>query len=233
MKKSILIISLAICFACNNTSQNKYSDNKNDNVTADSIKISEQKNIFALSEEEKKILENESKIGGMIIFSIKPNVLDVASDGMLTYKIFGNDNNVSSLQNKYKFFRLNKEIINPDFSNEPVTVYKLSYKKSFLQICYNAYQGIDMQDTVFSYDIVSGHICDKEIITANNIYVSMKKEDFFNKIFNNSSKYNFGEIDTLINSNELGEIKQYYIFAADTLKEIILKSDYDWIPLDL
>jgi hypothetical protein len=233
MKKYILILSLAICFACNNTSQNRNSNNTNKNLTPDNLKISEQKNIISLSEEEKKILENESKIGRMIIFSIKSNILDIVSDGMLTYKIFGNDNNVSLLLNKYKIFHLDKEIISTDFRDEPAIIYKLFYKKSFLKIYYNGYKETDMQDTVFSYDIVSGHICNKEIIMTDNIYIGMQKEVFFNKIFNNSSKYNFSEIDTLINSNEMGEINQYYVFEADTLKEIILKSDYDWIPFDL
>jgi len=230
-KYIIVCIFFVLLFACiNNTKNNNISSNdqkidkdlideiiENKNVN---LKIEDLKDVHFLTKDEINELEKESKIGNMIIFKIGMT-MSIASDGELTYYLLGYNLSDYSIQYRFKqIFSLNHQEIKDDDFSESKKISKFVFNQSFLKICNQT-------------DIVSGRIKDKEVFMPLNIYIGISKKNFFEKIFNNSNQYDFSIVDTFSNGNEIGDIIQDFIFKNDTLKEVVIKSDYDWISFDL
>jgi hypothetical protein len=132
------------------------------------------------------------------------------------------DISVSYLQNlNNNIFDVEYQIFNLD--EFQLSLQKLLYKDSFIKLRFDSIERL-------SY-VISAKIKDKDIHLLNDMQIGMLKQDFFEKLFN-AEYSNFEKMDTINNADERGEIDQYYIFEADTLKEIIIKSNGD-IPLDL
>lgn len=142
----------------------------------------------------------------------------------MTYSLLGeeDDISVSYLQNlNNNIFDVEYQIFNLD--EFQLSLQKLLYKDSFIKLRFDSIERL-------SY-VISAKIKDKDIHLLNDMQIGMLKQDFFEKLFN-AEYSNFEKMDTINNADERGEIDQYYIFEADTLKEIIIKSNGD-IPLDL
>jgi hypothetical protein len=185
----------------------------------------EVKDFAEITESELQTLIGSSKIGRVLVFR-RDSVLEISSDRTLTYALLGKNNSVKNLQEHFgNIFNVeHQEIVNEMFE-ELQKVSKLTYKESFVKTYINPEIGKN--------NIVSGKIENAEIILAEGIHVGISKDDFFGKLFKDASSYDFSIVDTFYNGDEAGEIHQYFIFSADTLKQVILKSEYDWIPFDL
>lgn len=184
------------------------------------------KDYSKLTDEDFKALIESSNIGYMQVFQKNP--LDVNTDGEFTYLLFGSvPNTVFGLQHRYcNMFTIEKQEITIKEMNDTVMIVnKLKYKNSFLKVYFNGATNTN--------DIVSGKIENMEIGMALGIHIGIPKKDFFNKIFAKGSNVDFHALDTFRNMNGNGEIKQEFVFKADTLNKVILTSDYDWIPFDL
>lgn len=184
----------------------------------------EVKDFLEITEQELQALIEGSKIGRVLVFR-RDNVFEISSDKTLTYAILGSDNSVESLQDRFgNIFTIEHSEFENEMFEESQWVSKLSYKESFIKIYFNPEIG--------KTDIVSGEINNPEIILAKGIQVGESKDEFFAKIFKNASAYNFSAVDTFCNGDEMGEIHQYFIFISDTLRQILLRSEYDWIPFN-
>jgi hypothetical protein len=180
------------------------------------------KKVNALSINELQKLEQSSKIGRMIIFDNGKN-LNFSSDGELSYAIFGRDNRPNTLQSRYNdLFKIDHVYIKTPVFTQDQLITRLKFRNSFIKLYDNPEEKVT--------DIVSARIADKGIIVAFNIKIGMSLSDFFDHIFVDSKNYDFSSVDTVINGDELGEIKQFFIFKRNKLKEILIKSDYDWNP---
>ncbi|MDL2283067.1 hypothetical protein LJB94_00950 [Odoribacter sp. OttesenSCG-928-G04] len=157
---------------------------------------------------------------------IKPHELSLLYDGWyLFYFILGYDNSVEGIQKEYNnIFNVEHQIIKDSDFDRNDTIYKLSYKDSFIKTFFNQQNG--------RYDIVSGMIRNKEIFLDSDIYIGISKNDFMNNLFENASDYTFTGIDTIFRGDALGDILHCYFFSEDTLKEVRIQSNYDRIPFD-
>jgi hypothetical protein len=181
-------------------------------------------------------LDIHSNIGSMTIYrvdsnSINSNHLYIITDEKLTYSLLGDGLSDEMVQYRYNnIFTIEHDtIIDAEWSDEPQVVSRFIYNKSFFKV-HN-----DKINKEFS--LVSGIIADKEIFMLNeidNMRIGMSKRQFFSMIFDyNASKYDFSMVDTLTNSDTMGDNMQTFIFEKDTLKKVVLSSSYDWIPFDL
>ena len=185
-----------------------------------------QRDVFTIPEDSLKY----AFVGDISMFIENQHTLLILSDGKLTYHPFGQFQDVEHFWSKYSTFQEEKQFIETD------TVYNFFYKESFVKIYFNK-DTEDVSGRIYEdeLNIVSGRIVNTEIQLIENVHVGMSKNDLLQKFFSNKtlSMYDFNNVDTLINSTSDGDIEQSYIFVNDTLKEIIMKSSYDWIPFDL
>jgi hypothetical protein len=220
-KPALVFIAISI-LGCNNLC--KEIGLRSDSISKD---ISNKKNVkilSELSENEEHIFLKGSKIGRIIIFR-NNNVLDISSDQDLTYSIFGANNSIQGLQNKYKnIFKLEYIKITDESPDTYNVLNKLTFEESQIITVLNP-------DTK-KYDIVSSKITDQEIVLEKGIHVGMPKDVFFSKLFENSSSHNFSEIDTFLNGDELGSIQQFFIFELNALSKIEIKTDYEWLIVE-
>ena len=230
MNRAKLILVLFVAFLVSCQTQTKESSQKNIEKIKEKITFSkspvkkDMKKISEITETELQTLVEGSKIGRVLVFR-RDSVFEISSDKTLTYAILGNNNSVESLQERFDniFKEEHKEIKNEMFE-KPQIVSKLLYKESFIKTYFNSEVGKN--------DIVSGKITDREIVLAKGIHIGESKKDFFAKIFMDAPSYDFSEVDTFYNGDEMGEIHQYFIFRADTLRQVLIKSEYEWIPFD-
>jgi hypothetical protein len=222
---SIIISVCLILLGCSNRQESRSSfhigiprDNQNDTLS------NKHKKIRDLSIKELHELEERSKIGRMIIFGAG-ETLSISSDGELTYAILGRGNRPNTLQSRYNdIFKIDRDYIKNSESMQDQLITRLNFRNSFIKLYDNPEKKVT--------DIVSARIEDKEIVVAYNIKIGMLRSDFFNHIFIDSENYDFSSVDTVSNGDESGDMLQFFIFKKNTLNEIIIKSDYNWIPFD-
>jgi hypothetical protein len=220
---SIIIVVFLLFYGCNTKQGSKPSSRIDVTTDTHSGAISDKpKKVNALSINELQKLEQSSKIGRMIIFDNGEN-LSFSSDGELSYAIFGRGNRPKNLQSRYNdLFTIEQVYIKkPEFTQDKL-ITQLKFKNSFIKLYDNPEEKVT--------DIVSARIADKGITVAYDIKIGMSRSDFFDHIFVDSKNYDFSSVDTVTNGNELGEIQKFFVFKRNKLKEIIIKSDYDWIP---
>ena len=86
--------------------------------------------------------------------------------------------------------------------------------------------------SVMSIETVSGKIRDNEALLKGVINIGMQKGELLSLLFKGSLV--FLEVNSLkVSRDEFGNTWTSYIFEADTLKEILFDSDYDWIKKEL
>lgn len=221
-KKTALVFIAISILGCNNHS--KDIGLKSDSITKGISNRKYTKVLSELSENEECIFSKGSKIGRIIIFR-NSNILDISSDQELTYSIFGSDNSIQGLQDKYKNIFILEYLRRTDDSLDVYnTLNKLTFEESQIITVLNP-------DTK-KYDIVASTITDPEIVIEKGIHVGMSKDVFFSKLFEKATNYNFNEIDTFLNGDELGSIQQSFIFKKNTLSKIEIKTDYEWLIVE-
>lgn len=228
MRILIVLCLVLSVFACKPKREKEVIEDKKIQSVEAIMKVTTPQELIDFTELTKKELselEHDSKTGRMIIYD-NSNILKMLTDGGITYYPFGKANDVEFIKQLYKnIFEIEEQKISHEFSKEVQVVNKLSFGNSFLKLYYNS--------TTKRTDIVSGRIVDKQIGLNSGIRIGQSKKEFFKKIFLKSDRYNFSLVDTVWNGNEPGDIQQVYIFKKGNLKEIIFKSDYDWIPFEL
>jgi len=226
-----LIIFISILFLNCSNKQKEIAITDEQNIISDTATFQKQ-DIFTVS----KDLLKEGFIDDMYIFIENPHTLVVLTDNDLTYFPLGVFKNVEDFRKKYSHFKEEKQIIVREFDGFIDTAYKFLYKESFIKIHYKILNEF-VCDRFYGEElnIVSGRITNKEIQLVGNICIGMSKNDLLKKFFSDGvlSMYDFSKVDILINSSSPGDIGQSYIFVNNILKEIIMESDYDWIPFDL
>jgi hypothetical protein len=233
MKQIIVFLSIILlCFIfCvdnktkkNNTEQNEKSTTDSNNVSIEeyeNIQDSMPKiNIFSIADKWHEC--DLSKIGAMIFFvdSTHRHTMFVVTDGQMTDCPF-QISNIQQFRQKYKYFIEDDIIIRNDEMNLIDTVNKFIYKDSFVKLYYNKEEQ--------NFDIVSALIKDMEIRIIYDIHVGLSKDEFFEKIFHESSKYDFSDVNIFSNNDSRGEVEQNFIFEDDKLKIIEMKSAYNFL----
>lgn len=167
-------------------------------------------------------LNNNSRIGSIVINQIG-DTLDIITTGPFTYNLLGYDNSPEGLRHSLSLeMNVEEKILND--GEEDCIVKKNTYKNSFIKVYFNSYEG--------RYDITSAKILDKEFSLLYDIHIGMSKISFFRKIFKDSTVYDFSRIKVFVNADAFGDIVSSYIFENDILKEIVINSNYEWIPFD-
>jgi len=221
----LLFLCLLSCKSANHRSLDITEQSQSSIPIEKKDSVKEVKRISQLTAEEIQELADGSRIGPMTIYNTK-DALEVTSEGELTNSLLGEDYSISGLQQHYnQVFNDNRQEIKDEESGEIQIINKLFFKESFVKVYYNP---IKKQD-----DIVSGKIVNKELFMVKNIQLGISKKDFFDKIFKDASTFDFSTIDIFRNSDLMGDILQEFIFKADTLNQVILTSNYDWIPFEL
>lgn len=226
--KSLVLLSV-IFVSCNSSNkiENEGSINENKTVEyANDLTENLHRDFTNLSVSEAQDCFNRSSLIGRVIIHNNGRTLNISSDGILTYQLFGTDYSPDALQSRFgNVYDVERRNINVEIDDTLEVVTILSYKNSFLKIYYNA----ELSRT----DIAAGRIKDEEIVLVSAMHIGITKEVFFDNLLLNSSQYDFGKIDTVKNGNEMGEVQQIFVFSGNSLSEIILKSNYEWIPFEL
>lgn len=136
------------------------------------------------------------------------------------------DNTVKGLQNINNGIFEVSELRIPD-ADDTLTVYKLSYKDSYIKIFYNDFEGV-ISDSYFDLstnDLVSAIVKDETIVMQNGIHIGMGKDTFFSKILGNTFS---NKVDTIYMSDELADNEHLFIFCNNKLEKVLTSSSYDF-----
>lgn len=170
------------------------------------------------------VKDNTDLVYGIQIHEMTDDCILITSNGLLTYSLLANDPTLDKLQMVYEnIFNVRKE--ETTRLGEIDYIYTLTYKDSFVKIFLNRITGTN--------DIVSARILNSDIKMLNGLYVGMSKSSFFKEILGGYVDVKRCIADIFINSDEIGQIEQTFVFDNDVLKEVIIRSDYDWINFDL
>lgn len=226
MKKGMLLIIFTSTFVLhvgsrhNNYISQKSLFSKMQIIEIDSV--SPRFDPFVMFPKEMEELNNNSRIGSIVINQIG-DTLDIITTGPFTYNLLGYDNSPEGLRHSLSLeMNVEEKILND--GEEDCIVKKNTYKNSFIKVYFNSYEG--------RYDITSAKILDKEFSLLYDIHIGMSKISFFRKIFKDSTVYDFSRIKVFVNADAFGDIVSSYIFENDILKEIVINSNYEWIPFD-
>lgn len=140
----------------------------------------------------------------MIESSTKGDTLVIVSTADYLFHPFNKTVDPMLFDSKLKF----------DIEKTGDNVYLLIYASSFLRLA--------LSDETNVLEIIEAKIADKDIMLGDEIYVTMKKEDFysyFNLAYDNS-------INTIEMISGLQGVWHYYHFRNDILESIYIKSDY-------
>lgn len=234
MKTFILFLLVFLCSCSNNRKKEEVTNKSTSNNTEVILSTNtinhkqiETQDLIHFNDIDK--FQHNIKIGHILLFEHGQET-SIASNDWLTYGLLGYDHHPEAIKDFFKNINFEEQIeliedVEEMAFDEPQTIYKLIYKDSFIKVYLNSYKE--------NFDIISARIIDKELLLANKITVGMCKYDFFNTLFNNIIQSDIDIIEIFRNGDELGEIDQIFIFKNDTLSEIIIKSDYSWIPFDL
>jgi hypothetical protein len=208
-----IFISAAIYLGC-----------KTKKMKTEKFEAKDIKRFSEITEKEFSYLIKDTNIGRVLCIR-RDSIFDICSDDDLTYALLGTSNTVEAIQKKYNYmFKVEGQKLKTQNENRTEVIMKLSYQNSYLELYYN--------HVTKTNDIVSACIKDREITMFNGLHVGMLKQKFFNKLFNNSSLYNFESVKEFRNGDETGHINQVFEFNCDTLSKVIISSDYIWDLLD-
>lgn len=170
------------------------------------------------------VKDNTDLVYGMQIHEMTDECILITSNGLLTYSLLVNDPTLDKLQAAYEnVFDVRKEETTK--LGEIDYIYTLTYKESFVKIFSNRVSETN--------DIISARILNSEIKMLNGLCVGMSKSSFFEKTLGGYADVGKCKANIFINSDEIGQIEQTFIFDNDMLKEVIIRSDYDWINFEL
>jgi hypothetical protein len=234
MKKIALFFVVLLSISCNNEARQKQApviekDSINQVqysvvvIDNSGLKNIQKQNIYTIPQDSLKY----GYIDGIPIFIFGVHTVYVLTDDILTYYLLGSFVSWNHFKNTHYYFEDNKQFVEDKEAGIQDTIHEFTYKESFVKAFWH-----NNDNTL---NIVSGQIINGEIKLVENIHVGMSKNNLLQKIFSPDTmlKFDFERVDTLINSATTSDIKQNYIFDNDTLKKIIIESDYDWIPFDL
>jgi uncharacterized protein YcfL len=164
--KSLVIVSV-ILVGCKSSikKNNECSFSKNRTVEhANDLTENLHKDFTTLSVSEAQDCFNRSSLVGRVIIHKNGRTLNISSDGILTYQLFGTDYSPDALQSRFgNVYDVERRNINVEFDDTLEVVTILSYKNSFLKTYFNS----ELNRT----DIVAGRIKDEEIFLVNKIHI--------------------------------------------------------------
>ena len=128
---------------------------------------------------------------------------------------FGLGGHTRAILKAYPFFNLNvKQSPVGQISPNLIDIYTYTYQKSFIQFTES--------EPDYYLDVMSGDIIDERIVLKNSIHIGLIKEDVF-KILGIQCDH-LSDINTIEFICTLDGYWQYYTFANDTLRRILIES---------
>lgn len=209
----ILIGILLIACSCNLTI--KKADNLNHNN--DIAKVVEHTTVNEKFTTSKIDNDIASPIDSLKINRITMRHDTMSIFGWASYLIFPLDTfkTPDAILKAYPFFNLNvKQSPVGQISPNLIDIYTYTYQKSFIQFTES--------EPDYYLDVMSGDIIDERIVLKNSIHVGLIKEDVF-KILGIQCDH-LSDINTIEFICTLDGYWQYYTFANDTLRRILIES---------
>lgn len=152
--------------------------------------------------------------------------INLLVDKEFTSALYLGDNTVKGLQNINNDIFEVSELRIPD-TDDTLTIYKLSYKDSYIKIFYNDFEGV-ISDSYFDLstnDLVSAIVKNETIVMQNGIHIGMEKDTFFSKILGDTFS---NKVDTIFISDELADNEHLFIFSNDKLEKVLTSSSYSF-----
>lgn len=154
-----------------------------------------------------------------ISYLVKEELLEfICEDLSLATHLYLNKKNTPGYQYEEEVYQ--------ELSESPDTVVKISKGGSFMKMYRNEVKG--------SFDVVSGIIrSNNDLIFPKNIRIGINREVLLRGIFQGSIPDSVKNV-RIIRCGEIAEGNYYeFRFKNDTLNEIIIDSDYDWINKEI
>lgn len=154
-----------------------------------------------------------------ISYLVKAEVLEfICEDLSLATHLYFNKKNTPGYQYEEEVYQ--------ELNESPDTVVKISKGGSFMKMYRNEVKG--------SFDVVSGIIrSNNDLVFPKNIRIGVNRDVLLSGIFQGSIPDSVKNV-RIIRCGEIAEGNYYeFRFKNDTLNEIIIDSDYDWINKEI
>ncbi len=157
----------------------------------------------------------------IISTELKWDTLNIITTNPFAYYPFGKHFSIEEFNNSLDSFNLEIEqkYPNNDTLLDLRVLYNLTYKTSKIKVL------TDPENKTI--EIVSGKILDPEVELVNRFQVGMTKAVFIDSLFS-KRPVDFSKIKVVEIESGLMGIWHYYIFEQDTLKSILLDTDYQF-----
>jgi len=157
----------------------------------------------------------------VISTELKWDTLNIVTTNQFAYYPFGKYFSIEEFNNSLKSFILGVEQQYPynDTLLDLRVLYNLTYKDSKIKVL------TDPDNKTI--EIVSGKILNPEVVFVNGFQVGMTKAAFIDSLFS-INPVDFPKIKVVEIESGLMGIWHYYKFEQDTLKSILLDTDYQF-----
>jgi len=157
----------------------------------------------------------------VISVELKWDTLNIVTTNQFAYYPFGKYFSIEEFNNYLNSFNLDVEqqYPNNDTLLDLRVLYNLSYRDTKIKVL------SDPENKTI--EIVSGKILDPELELVNGFQVGMTKAEFIDSLFSKKPA-DFSKIKVVEIESGLMGIWHYYIFEQDTLKSILLDTDYQF-----
>jgi hypothetical protein len=157
----------------------------------------------------------------VISVELKWDTLNIVTTNQFAYYPFGKYFSIEEFNNYLNSFNLDVEqqYPNNDTLLDLRVLYNLSYRDTKIKVL------SDPENKTI--EIVSGKILDPELKLVNGFQVGMTKAAFIDSLFSKKPA-DFSKIKVVEIESGLMGIWHYYIFEHDTLKSILLDTDYQF-----